>query len=1143
MRHKYVISLVLVVMFISPMLANNDVSTLDDNSNSWIPEGMSNFVNSADPYSGTGPSLPVSLSGIATDPFGGSLQIDSSTSDIHTITLDDGWTGSNLQTTIDSLSIDVDDVRNGDLNLYHNEKFLIAGETSYNYEDVAVPDFWTLTKSITGSGSEHPMHGTFEMNDVSESGYSGTMGWRFDADWSSSTTVNSNDQIYLSQLVSAPYREIYTVDITFNYYVSASSNLADQVVLFTRFNGYETEYHVVESGDTTGTWLPESFSLPAAQVSAISMPNSILLEIGLKSNVDGSQASAQVANVFIDNVQLDLNVRPFPEQIDLKVNGTAVIGATPGSIYPYVPDDSNRDASDDPTNGVDLDGYNDGNLNIAGWGSTGWTDINTWQSGFQFPLAIPQGAVITSAYLEVEPAGETAVVAMRIHASGQNSSSLPIENFATGLPNMEDRFNWVDTSIDWTMTHWIQTVRIRQKSPDISPLIQAVVSDSDWQSGNYTCIMLDYMWSSAYQSDWTIKGSSNYAQDELARLFVEYMIPLPEDTVYFMQYEKDITIQASQVTADLTDFPVLIDIVDSDLKTDVQADGDDIIFRLGDEALDFEIESFDQGYSPTHAHLTAWVKIPYLSSTSNTVITMAYGNPNAESSSSTAVWDDYETVHHLNDDPSGTVYDSTSNNYDGTAYGTMGSEDSVTGLVSGGIDFDGSGTQDMISIGQIYTDDWTEVTISIWIKSDVAKDARVFSKSPSTGVNEHIVTMRMDTSNHMTARIRTDLGGSSINGNITFTQGSWSLLTWSWSASSGYILGYINGTPVIEASRSGNNLYDSIDMFIIGNTDMTNDRYFDGVLDEARLANRLLSVDWITTEYNNQVDPSSFVSVGSERTLQSTWTDTESTSVRFSTTFLSPVDIFPIVTMDISAGGQTLDENMQDGTSFYVANDTVVEWTANVLVSPPADTDSLNVVVDYPLTEWKPTTLTNPIGQSKTFGTDWIFRDGSVIILSDAIDVWGVWTIEFVSWNYAYDFQLGPNGDSNYDTYSFNVGQTAEFNVSSPWIEDARVGLVLTDPEGSVWHTDYATSGTPGTTWDVPSFSNRMQLTVPAAQVDADVQNFPMLVSFIGTDFITGVQADGDDFVFVQSGAVLAHEIDRFEQSTGQLVAWVRANL
>ncbi|MHA1135371.1 MAG: hypothetical protein ACTSSE_02675, partial [Candidatus Thorarchaeota archaeon] len=80
MRYKYVISLVLVMIFIFPTLSNNDTGLSNINSNSGIPESMTNYVSSADPYSGTGPSLPVSLSGIATDPYGGTLQIDSSTS-------------------------------------------------------------------------------------------------------------------------------------------------------------------------------------------------------------------------------------------------------------------------------------------------------------------------------------------------------------------------------------------------------------------------------------------------------------------------------------------------------------------------------------------------------------------------------------------------------------------------------------------------------------------------------------------------------------------------------------------------------------------------------------------------------------------------------------------------------------------------------------------------------------------------------------------------------------------------------------------------------------------------------------------------------------------------------------------------------
>jgi len=157
--------------------------------------------------------------------------------------------------------------------------------------------------------------------------------------------------------------------------------------------------------------------------------------------------------------------------------------------------------------------------------------------------------------------------------------------------------------------------------------------------------------------------------------------------------------------------------------------------------------------------------------------------------------------------------------------------------------------------------------------------------------------------------------------------------------------------------------------------DLTDTRFFDGILDEIRLTQSLRSADWIEAEYNNQNDPSTYLSVGSERTLQSSWTDAESTTVRFSTTSITPVDITPFVTMDISGGGQTLDENMEEGTSFYVANDTVVEWTANVLVSPPADTDMLNVIVDYPLTEWKLIMM----GQSLSIRMQWIFGESGLL--------------------------------------------------------------------------------------------------------------------------------------------------------------------
>ena len=60
-------------------------------------------------------------------------------------------------------------------------------------------------------------------------------------------------------------------------------------------------------------------------------------------------------------------------------------------------------------------------------------------------------------------------------------------------------------------------------------------------------------------------------------------------------YRKQLTINSSEVTADLVNFPILVSITDGDLARKAQSDGDDIVFTLSPEAtkLDHEIESFD----------------------------------------------------------------------------------------------------------------------------------------------------------------------------------------------------------------------------------------------------------------------------------------------------------------------------------------------------------------------------------------------------------------------------------------------------------------------------------------------------------------------------------------------------------------------
>ena len=59
--------------------------------------------------------------------------------------------------------------------------------------------------------------------------------------------------------------------------------------------------------------------------------------------------------------------------------------------------------------------------------------------------------------------------------------------------------------------------------------------------------------------------------------------------------------------------------------------------------------------------------------------------------------------------------------------------------------------------------------------------------------------------------------------------------------------------------------------------------------------------------------------------------------------------------------------------------------------------------------------------------------------------------------------------------------------------------------------------------------------------VDADLSNFPVLIHDTSLDYKNHAQSDGDDFVFVSSdnSTQYNHEIEFYDDSIGELVAWV----
>src|SRR3989339_1812609 len=124
-------------------------------------------------------------------------------------------------------------------------------------------------------------------------------------------------------------------------------------------------------------------------------------------------------------------------------------------------------------------------------------------------------------------------------------------------------------------------------------------------------------------------------------------------------FRKEITIDATKVSSGPhTNFPVLVNLTsDASLATNAQADGDDILFTSsgGATQLSHEIEK----YGSSTGALVAWVKVPSLPSSTDTVFFMYYGNAAAASQQdATNVWSNgYEAVYHVNEN----FLDSTSN--------------------------------------------------------------------------------------------------------------------------------------------------------------------------------------------------------------------------------------------------------------------------------------------------------------------------------------------------------------------------------------------------------------------------------------------------------------------------------------------------
>lgn len=331
------------------------------------------------------------------------------------------------------------------------------------------------------------------------------------------------------------------------------------------------------------------------------------------------------------------------------------------------------------------------------------------------------------------------------------------------------------------------------------------------------------------------------------------------------QYRKKITINSANVSGstNLTDFPVLISITsDSDIGSHAQLDGEDILFTQGDEVskIPHEIESFSSNGAT--ANLTAWVKIPDLSPTTDTDIYIYYGNGSIGSQEDPAnVWDNnFKMVQHMEETSggSGAITDSTSYSNNGTdynspAFGASGNNDGAIGFVGTSAQYIDCGNDSSLDItGNVTVEAWIYPTDSNTNKGIVAKyqgtDPSYYLLFDGTGHIDFVVQSSPFT-------LRADAGTPSTN--------NWHHVVGVYDQSKVRI--FLNGVETI-----GDDYFSTIDstssIVTIGSWyNNTSSFDFTGTIDEVRISNTNRSADWIKTSYNNQNNPSAFFALDSEQ--------------------------------------------------------------------------------------------------------------------------------------------------------------------------------------------------------------------------------------------------------------------------------------
>jgi len=490
-----------------------------------------------------------------------------------------------------------------------------------------------------------------------------------------------------------------------------------------------------------------------------------------------------------------------------------------------------------------------------------------------------------------------------------------------------------------------------------------------------------------------------------------------------------------------------------------------------------------------------------LSDSADTVLHLRYGNDDLLTSQEDvpSVWNnDNAAIWHLNNS-SGEVIDSTTNNNDGTVFAfNMGELDrNATGQIGSAIDYSLVSFPDdpgYYLVGDNPALDITsEITISTWVNaSDLSGGTRTIM-AKGNGMTSINYSLSIDGGEAVLSFYNGGQHTYTTTG-ANITTGNWYHIAATYNDAANNVSVYVNGVERLNTTSNetmvANDGYLNVSVYSLPAFGYYG---WEGRMDETRILNTARTQEWISTEFNNQSDPSTFYNF-TPQTEPLTTLNQNGNNINLATDYNAEGSLLTGAGEFIFDGTQA--QTINPGPKSITFNDIVItnNSTAGVDIEDPVLLTG-NITIE--------SGAVFDIGDKGITSTGGTFTNDGTLKLVGSQSISGLTmdsdsgTVEY----YGGGVYAGLAAGSQYYDLHFTGGGT--YTLTSDLTVNGDIKFSSAN-------------------WYDAAWNDRIKIIVLDTGVEEEFDNFPVYIdlSMFGSSFFTDVESDGSDIVITSFDGV-----------------------